>query len=171
MQDIPRARRHRTIARCLAGRQSRETRCRVTKRRAHRNITYAVCGVAQRTLFETTKGELTRGASLRLRTGRTSVPMRPVGLKCGHSRSVAGAGPLHFRLAPDKWVLKTPDEFRVRLRQFFKRAADLKAGRFAVEVARRQADRFAPRAQRCVGGSRIAASCAGQSRQGTDLRP
>ena len=34
----------------------------------------------------------------------------------------------------DKWVLKSPDEFRGRLQQFFKRAADLKAGRFAVEV-------------------------------------
>ena len=34
----------------------------------------------------------------------------------------------------DKWVLKSPDEFRARLQQFFKRAADLNAGRFAVEV-------------------------------------
>lgn len=33
----------------------------------------------------------------------------------------------------DKWVLKSP-EFRGRLQQFFKRAADLKAGQFAVEV-------------------------------------
>ena len=34
----------------------------------------------------------------------------------------------------DKWVLKRPDEFRARLRSFFKRAGDMKAGRFAVEV-------------------------------------
>lgn len=34
----------------------------------------------------------------------------------------------------DKWVLKSPDEFRARLQSFFKRAADMKAGRFAVEV-------------------------------------
>ena len=34
----------------------------------------------------------------------------------------------------DKWVLKSPDEFRGRLQSFFKRAADPKAGRFAVEV-------------------------------------
>jgi uncharacterized protein YecE (DUF72 family) len=34
----------------------------------------------------------------------------------------------------DKWVLKSPDEFRGRLQSFFKRAEDLKAGRFAVEV-------------------------------------
>ena len=34
----------------------------------------------------------------------------------------------------DKWVLESPDEFRVRLQSFFKRAADLKAGLFAVEV-------------------------------------
>ena len=34
----------------------------------------------------------------------------------------------------DKWVLKSPNEFRVRLQSFFKRASDLKAGRFAVEV-------------------------------------
>lgn len=34
----------------------------------------------------------------------------------------------------DKWVFKGPDEFRVRLQSFFKRAADVKAGRFAVEV-------------------------------------
>lgn len=34
----------------------------------------------------------------------------------------------------DEWVLKSPDEFRTRLESFFKRAADLKAGRFAVEV-------------------------------------
>jgi uncharacterized protein YecE (DUF72 family) len=34
----------------------------------------------------------------------------------------------------DKWVLKSPDEFRARLQSFFKRAADLNAGRFAVEV-------------------------------------
>ncbi|HVH73220.1 MAG TPA: DUF72 domain-containing protein [Candidatus Dormibacteraeota bacterium] len=34
----------------------------------------------------------------------------------------------------DKWVLKSPDQFRARLQSFFKRAADLRAGRFAVEV-------------------------------------
>ena len=34
----------------------------------------------------------------------------------------------------DKWVLKSPDEFRGRLQSFFKRAVDMKAGRFAVEV-------------------------------------
>jgi len=34
----------------------------------------------------------------------------------------------------DKWVLKSPDEFRGRLQFFFKRAAELNAGRFAVEV-------------------------------------
>ena len=34
----------------------------------------------------------------------------------------------------DKWALKSPDEFRGRLQSFFKRAADLKAGQFAVEV-------------------------------------
>jgi len=34
----------------------------------------------------------------------------------------------------DKWVLKGPDEFRARLQSFFKRAADLITGRFAVEV-------------------------------------
>jgi len=34
----------------------------------------------------------------------------------------------------DKWVLKSQDEFRAHLQSFFKRAADLKAGRFAVEV-------------------------------------
>jgi uncharacterized protein YecE (DUF72 family) len=34
----------------------------------------------------------------------------------------------------DKWVLKSPDEFRARLQSLFKRAADLHAGRFAVEV-------------------------------------
>ena len=34
----------------------------------------------------------------------------------------------------DKWVLKSPDEFRARLQSFLKRAADVKAGRFAVEV-------------------------------------
>jgi len=34
----------------------------------------------------------------------------------------------------DKWTLKSPDGFRARLQSFFKRAADLKAGRFAVEV-------------------------------------
>ena len=34
----------------------------------------------------------------------------------------------------DKWVLKSPDEFRARLQAFFKRAADLNAGRFAVEI-------------------------------------
>src|SRR5690242_6579549 len=34
----------------------------------------------------------------------------------------------------DKCVLKSPDEFRGRLQTFFKRAADLNAGRFAVEV-------------------------------------
>lgn len=34
----------------------------------------------------------------------------------------------------DKWVLKGPDEFRARLQSFFKRAADLNAGQFAVEV-------------------------------------
>jgi len=34
----------------------------------------------------------------------------------------------------DKWVLKSPDEFRARLQSFFKRAADLNAGQFAVEV-------------------------------------
>ena len=34
----------------------------------------------------------------------------------------------------DKWVFKGPDEFRVRLQSFFKRSADLNAGRFAVEV-------------------------------------
>jgi hypothetical protein len=28
--------------------------------------------------------------------------MRPVELKCGHSRPVAGAGPLHLRLAPGR---------------------------------------------------------------------
>ena len=37
----------------------------------------------------------------------------------------------------DKWVLKSPDEFRSRLRSFFTRAADLNAGRFAVEVRNR----------------------------------
>ena len=31
-------------------------------------------------------------------------------------------------------MLKGPEEFRARLQSFFKRAADLKAGRFAVEV-------------------------------------
>ena len=34
----------------------------------------------------------------------------------------------------DKWVLKSADKFRGRLQSFFKRAADLNAGRFAVEV-------------------------------------
>lgn len=34
----------------------------------------------------------------------------------------------------DKWVLKSPDEFRARLQSFFKRAGDMNAGRFAVEV-------------------------------------
>lgn len=34
----------------------------------------------------------------------------------------------------DKWVLKGPDEFRVRLQSFFKRAAAMNVGRFAVEV-------------------------------------
>lgn len=34
----------------------------------------------------------------------------------------------------DKWVLKSPDEFRGRLQSFFKRAADLKAGQFTVEI-------------------------------------
>lgn len=34
----------------------------------------------------------------------------------------------------DKWVLKGPDEFRARSQCFFKRAADLNAGQFAVEV-------------------------------------
>lgn len=34
----------------------------------------------------------------------------------------------------DKWVLKSSDEFRGRLQSFFKRASDLNAGRFAVEV-------------------------------------
>lgn len=34
----------------------------------------------------------------------------------------------------DKWVLKSPDEFRARLQSFFKRAADLNAGWFVVEV-------------------------------------
>jgi len=34
----------------------------------------------------------------------------------------------------DKWVLKSPDEFRARLQTFLKRAADVNAGRFAVEV-------------------------------------
>jgi uncharacterized protein YecE (DUF72 family) len=34
----------------------------------------------------------------------------------------------------DKWVLRGSDEFRGRLQSFFKRAADLNAGRFAVEV-------------------------------------
>ena len=34
----------------------------------------------------------------------------------------------------DKWVLKSPDEFRARLQSFFRRAADMNAGRFAVEV-------------------------------------
>ena len=34
----------------------------------------------------------------------------------------------------DKWVLKDANEFRARLRSFFKRAADIKAGQFAVEV-------------------------------------
>jgi uncharacterized protein YecE (DUF72 family) len=34
----------------------------------------------------------------------------------------------------DKWVLKSSDEFCARLQSFFKRAADLNAGRFAVEV-------------------------------------
>ena len=34
----------------------------------------------------------------------------------------------------DKWVLKSPHEFRARLHQFFKRAAEMKAGQFAVEI-------------------------------------
>jgi uncharacterized protein YecE (DUF72 family) len=34
----------------------------------------------------------------------------------------------------DKWVLKSPDEFRARLQSFFKRAADLNGDRFAVEI-------------------------------------
>ena len=34
----------------------------------------------------------------------------------------------------DKWVLKSSDDFRARLQPFFKRAADLNAGRFVVEV-------------------------------------
>ena len=34
----------------------------------------------------------------------------------------------------DKWVLKGPDELHARLKSFFKRAKDLRAGRFAVEV-------------------------------------
>ena len=34
----------------------------------------------------------------------------------------------------DKWVLKSPDEFRARLQSFFKRAAAMNASRFAVEV-------------------------------------
>ena len=34
----------------------------------------------------------------------------------------------------DKWVLKGPDEFRARLQSFFRRATDLNAGRFAVEI-------------------------------------
>ena len=34
----------------------------------------------------------------------------------------------------DKWVLKSPEEFRSRLQSFFKRAADMNAGRFAAEV-------------------------------------
>jgi len=42
------------------------------------------------------------GASLQLRSGRTPALIRPVELKCRHSCSVAGAGPLHFRLAPGR---------------------------------------------------------------------
>jgi len=34
----------------------------------------------------------------------------------------------------DKWVLKSPDEFRARLQTFFKRAADSKTAQFAVEI-------------------------------------
>jgi uncharacterized protein YecE (DUF72 family) len=34
----------------------------------------------------------------------------------------------------DKWVLKSPDVFHARLQSFFKRAADLNAGRFAIEI-------------------------------------
>ncbi len=34
----------------------------------------------------------------------------------------------------NKWVLKSPDEFRARLQYFFKRAADMNAGRFTVEI-------------------------------------
>lgn len=34
----------------------------------------------------------------------------------------------------EKWVLKSPDVFRARLHSLFKRAADMNAGRFGVEV-------------------------------------
>ena len=34
----------------------------------------------------------------------------------------------------DKWTLESPDEFRARLQSFFRRASDLQAGRFVVEV-------------------------------------
>ena len=34
----------------------------------------------------------------------------------------------------DKWTLESPDEFRARLQSFFRRASELRAGRFVVEV-------------------------------------
>jgi len=34
----------------------------------------------------------------------------------------------------DKWTLESPDEFRARLQSFFRRASELQAGRFVVEV-------------------------------------
>ncbi len=38
----------------------------------------------------------------------------------------------------DKWMLKSSEEFRGRLQSFFKRASDLRAGRFVVEVRNKE---------------------------------
>jgi uncharacterized protein YecE (DUF72 family) len=44
-------------------------------------------------------------------------------------------GPLLLQFPKfDKWAFKSSDEFLARLQSFFKRAANLNAGRFAVEV-------------------------------------